>query len=416
MAKTRRSPELLSGDEYRITQARTPMVDFDSDIAIVTNTRMGEYPAEGDRELRWGTVVVDLNELTNVHVLMHSWGASFRGVGHAMACFEFATGPNLVCSVEARLRKGQRYSVIAGMRRSYPLHYSWCLERDALLERESDGGRAQVASVETDITQHRARQLFRAAAARTNKLIAEPEWYHSAANSCSSNMVGWAEGVAPSTMLIHPQTMIAGYLHDYLVRKGMVRADATSVTGDPAMAADVLPLARALEHEPDFDALLHRRKAADLATAPKVVELPKVRVEALDVDLALSAAVAEVAASGGTALFTGSSGTGKTLAAVAVGAELGEPVLRCDVPSVISRYVGETEKNLAVVFSQAEAYGAPVLFFDGFDEVVGVDSDQLGVLLQRVDTYAGVVLVSTRTTRVIDEAHLRRFDHVVTFS
>jgi hypothetical protein len=125
-----------------------------------------------------------------------------------------------------------------------------------------------------------------------------------------------------------------------------------------------------------------------------------------------------------TALLTGPSGTGKTTAAEAVAAELGLDLVTADLSQVVSKYVGETEKNLAELFAVGES-GA-VLLFDEGEAVFGRRTQvkdsrdryanlEVSYLLQRLETFGGIAIVTTNNREGIDPAFLRRMRFVVNF-
>lgn len=128
---------------------------------------------------------------------------------------------------------------------------------------------------------------------------------------------------------------------------------------------------------------------------------------------------------GVTALFTGESGTGKTMAAEVVARELGLDLYVISLPSVISKYIGETEKNLERIFSAADTLDAVVLFdeadsmFAKRGEVKGSNDRhanmQSGYLLQRLEAFNGLAVLTTNLRSNIDSAFTRRFDEVVHF-
>jgi hypothetical protein len=125
------------------------------------------------------------------------------------------------------------------------------------------------------------------------------------------------------------------------------------------------------------------------------------------------------------ALFYGESGTGKTMAAEAIAGALGLPLLRIDSASLISKYYGETEKNIRRIFEAAEAGGA-VCFFDECDSfssrrVEANDSHdhflnvQINYLLTRMDSFTGVAILATNMKQALDPAFLRRTRYVIEF-
>ncbi|MEV4350175.1 ATP-binding protein, partial [Actinoplanes sp. NPDC049596] len=125
------------------------------------------------------------------------------------------------------------------------------------------------------------------------------------------------------------------------------------------------------------------------------------------------------------ALFRGPSGTGKTMAAGAIAAELDLPLFRVNLAGLVSKYIGETEKNLDLLFDAAEEADV-VLFFDEADAVFGRRSEvhdahdryanlETAYLLQRLEDYGGVAILASNLHQNIDDAFVRRFDLVVDF-
>ncbi len=126
-----------------------------------------------------------------------------------------------------------------------------------------------------------------------------------------------------------------------------------------------------------------------------------------------------------TALFSGSSGTGKTMASQVIAHELGLDLYRIDLSSVVSKYIGETEKNLSQIFRAAEASNT-ILFFDEADALFGKRSEvkdahdryaniEVAYLLQKMEEYRGVAILATNLSRNMDDAFARRLSHTVEF-
>jgi AAA+ superfamily predicted ATPase len=126
-----------------------------------------------------------------------------------------------------------------------------------------------------------------------------------------------------------------------------------------------------------------------------------------------------------SALFTGVSGTGKTMAAEALANELCLDLYRIDLSQVVNKYIGETEKNLKKLFDAAEEGGA-ILLFDEADALFGKRSEvkdshdryanvEVSYLLQRMEIYRGLAILTTNMKNALDNAFLRRIRFVVQF-
>ena len=125
------------------------------------------------------------------------------------------------------------------------------------------------------------------------------------------------------------------------------------------------------------------------------------------------------------ALFSGGPGTGKTMCAEVIAGSLGLDMFKVDLSSVISRWVGETEKNLKEIFDAAEG-GSSVVLFDEADSLFGSRGDvkqaqdrfanqEVSFLLQRLEVFEGCAVLTTNLQENIDEAFLRRFGAVIEF-
>ncbi|MGC1306301.1 MAG: ATP-binding protein [Phormidesmis sp.] len=129
---------------------------------------------------------------------------------------------------------------------------------------------------------------------------------------------------------------------------------------------------------------------------------------------------------GVSTLFAGESGTGKTMAAEVIANDLQLNLYRIDLSAVVSKYIGETEKNLRRLFDAAEDGGA-ILFFDEADALFGKRSEvkdshdryaniEINYLLQRIEAYRGLAILATNLKQALDVAFLRRLRFVVNFT
>jgi len=124
-------------------------------------------------------------------------------------------------------------------------------------------------------------------------------------------------------------------------------------------------------------------------------------------------------------MFSGEPGTGKTMASEVIANELKLDLYKIDLSFVVSKYVGETEKNLNSIFKEAETSNA-MLFFDECDAIFGKRSEikdahdryaniEISYLLQKLEEYTGVVILATNFAKNIDNAFLRRIQFLVEF-
>ena len=127
-----------------------------------------------------------------------------------------------------------------------------------------------------------------------------------------------------------------------------------------------------------------------------------------------------------SALFAGESGTGKTMAAEVIANELRLHLYRIDLSAVVSKYIGETEKNLRRLFDAAEQGGA-ILFFDEADALFGKRSEvkdshdryaniEINYLLQRMESFSGLAILATNMKSALDPAFMRRLRFIVNFA
>jgi SpoVK/Ycf46/Vps4 family AAA+-type ATPase len=125
------------------------------------------------------------------------------------------------------------------------------------------------------------------------------------------------------------------------------------------------------------------------------------------------------------ALFYGPPGTGKTLTASLLGQRLGSEVFRVDLSMIVSKYIGETEKNLAGLFDRAE-HKNWILFFDEADALFGKRSQvrdardryanqEVSFLLQRIEVFSGLAILASNLTNNVDMAFSRRFESMIHF-
>lgn len=214
----------------------------------------------------------------------------------------------------------------------------------------------------------------------------------------------------------------------------------TPASGEPQLSGALLASSEALQRlcsgtarKPDFSAQFPAKRISsplgweDLVLAPEVMD----EVQQLcawmreGVHLMQDWGLARALKPGYRALFHGPPGTGKTLTATLIGQVVEADVYRIDLSMVVSKYIGETEKNLARVFDQAQSRRW-ILFFDEADALFGKRgatnnandhhaNQEIAYLLQRVEDFPGMVILASNLRSNIDEAFSRRFQSMVYF-
>lgn len=228
-------------------------------------------------------------------------------------------------------------------------------------------------------------------------------------------------GAANTAGLAARLHLACGHLHRALA--GTTAVDEATLR-DAALAGGAAGLARLAQrldpaHAPPDALVLDEALKRDLAAlAARCQQRDRLRA-------ALPAAFAARLNAGVRALLAGPSGTGKTLAAQVLARELGLPLYRLDLSAVVSKYIGETERNLHKLLSAAQALDVMLLLDEGDALLaprteVGSSNDryanlETNFLLQRLESHQGLVLVTTNAQARIDSAFMRRFDFVIPF-
>jgi len=222
-------------------------------------------------------------------------------------------------------------------------------------------------------------------------------------------------------------------------RGGLVSLDG-DVGGEPQLSGALLVSAEALQrlqtgvwHKPDYNAQFPAKRITTALAWDDLILAPEVMDELAMIQTWLQAGpalmdewgIGKAVKPGYRCLFHGPPGTGKTLTATLLGQGAQADVYRIDLSMVVSKYIGETEKNLARVFDQAQSRRW-ILFFDEADALFGKRSatqssndrhanQEVAYLLQRVEDFPGVVILASNLRGNIDDAFSRRFQSMIYF-
>lgn len=225
----------------------------------------------------------------------------------------------------------------------------------------------------------------------------------------------------------------------YLIERGVISVEHKS-QGEPFMSGSLKvsteylnKLTSGIDHKPDYSINFPAKLITSKLDWDDLVLPVEVMMEIENIVTWINNSklimdewgLGKVVKPGYRSLFYGPPGTGKTLTASLIGSTVGADVYRIDLSMVVSKYIGETEKNLANVFDQAESKNW-ILFFDEADALFGKRTQasssndrhanqEISYLLQRVEDFPGVVILASNIKTNIDEAFSRRFQSVVYF-
>lgn len=168
-------------------QERLARAERGGDRVLIRNIRCFSWLTEGSAEERYEERSYDLSALRTLDFIISRFG--MRGLAaHTMLSFGFADGAYLVVSVEIRRREGQHYSIVHGLLRSFELQYILADERDVVRLR-TNVRREPTYLYPVAVPVDRIRRLLVSVLERANRIAERPEFYHSVANACTTNLI-----------------------------------------------------------------------------------------------------------------------------------------------------------------------------------------------------------------------------------
>lgn len=230
---------------------RNATIEFDGNIAKITNLRDFNWRTSKDFDKRWINEDYDLREVEAIWLTLEYFDPKLRQMAHTILSFEFKDGRRLACSIEVRREKGERYHPVRGLFREYELIYVWAKESD-------------VIGVRTRCRKNSVTHLFKAVVLgagnerrmlesylrRTNDLVASPEWYNTLTNTCTTNIVRHVNEVYPGRVPRAISILMPGLSPKLLERANLIKMSGTL---DETLAASVIDAkAKAWDGESDF--------------------------------------------------------------------------------------------------------------------------------------------------------------------
>ncbi len=198
----------------------TPQADGTLHLA---NLRDWTFDESGPINRTWRDARFDSDQAAGLWFFMNIFPGSDR-LAHTMLSFRFdtASGPrHVVLSVEVRKRKGQTYSALRGLFRTYEMMYVWSTERDALTDRALL--RQEVLyGYRLNLTPQQVTEIFNAVVADTNALAATPRFYNTLTTNCTSALAAIVNKIRPGALPWHWSFILTGYADRYLHRLGYI--------------------------------------------------------------------------------------------------------------------------------------------------------------------------------------------------
>lgn len=208
-----------------VEQRVLPIAEIRGDTVRIRNVRNFEYTARQTFTPRYDDRTYDLRKLSSVWYVLTPFSKRWRGPAHSFVSFGFSDSQFVAISVEARREPGETYDAVKGLFRQFELMYVIGDERDLIGQRAAfDGDPVFLYPIRAN--PERIREMFLSMLARANALRAEPEFYNTVTNNCTSNVVGHVNQVAPRTVPAGIKTILPGYTDEVAYRLGLIDTDA----------------------------------------------------------------------------------------------------------------------------------------------------------------------------------------------
>jgi len=235
-------------------QARLATAEFDGDRVTVYNIRNCRYPTAENPVVEYFDKTFDLGELDSVDFITVPF-PDLPGVGHTMLSFGFGGQDYVAVSVEIRREKGEEYSPWRGFLRQYELIYVVGDERD-LIRLRTEHDMNDVHVYRTRATPAQARELFEDVMQRVNQLAERPEFYHTLANNCTTNIRQHINRLSPDRIPYDYRVLLPGHSDKLAYELGLLDTD-TSFE-ETKRRARVNYLAYVHRDDPDFSVKIRR--------------------------------------------------------------------------------------------------------------------------------------------------------------
>lgn len=201
-------------------QERLATAEFSGDSVRVHNVRSAIYRSTTDYDVRWQERSYDLRRIESVWFVVEPF-ADWRGPAHTFLSFGFGNDEYVAISAEIRKERGESFSPLRGLLRQYELTYIVGDERD-LIGLRTNHRHDDVHLYPVHATRDAARQLFVSMLERANALAANPEFYNTLSNTCTSNIVDHVNLILPEPIPFSYKTLLPAYSDDLAFDLGLI--------------------------------------------------------------------------------------------------------------------------------------------------------------------------------------------------
>jgi hypothetical protein len=241
-----------------------PSADIAGDSVRIRRVRNFAHTAEDQFTPAYEDRSYDLSKLESAWFIVTPFSRWWRGPAHTFVSFGFADSQYVAISVEARREPGESYAVLTGLFKRFEVIYVVGDERDLIGSRALFGG-YDVYLYPIRAPREKIREMFVDMLERANALRAAPEFYNTATNNCTSNVVDHVNRVAPGTVPTGFKTIVPGYTDEVAHRLGLI--DSTITLDEARRRHRVNDRARQFAGRPDFSVRIREAGAAGAVSA-----------------------------------------------------------------------------------------------------------------------------------------------------
>lgn len=233
--------------DWTLDQSKLPVAQFAGDRVTVRNIRNFTYRSETDYTPAWYDRTFDLNKLESAWFVVEPFGKG--GAAHTFVSFGFGGNDFVAISVEIRKEKGESFSPLKGLMRQYELMYVVGDERD-LIKLRTNHRKDVVYLYPVETTRAKMRKMFVAMLERANELEREPEFYNTATNTCTTNLVRHVNDITTGRVPFSMATLLPASSDRLAYDLGLIR---TKLPFEQARAAfQINALAERYAEDPEF--------------------------------------------------------------------------------------------------------------------------------------------------------------------